>query len=180
MVRVAWVGLGGSISQVPPRRGRYDARVRSRLHLTATLFALLVVPVGALVASGLVQVRACVPAAPTLLGSHLTFLRPVAACPSGVALDDGALAVVGTVALATVLAWLTGGGVLAALGLALSRCAALVARLLDAVVPGRRAPGAGPLPSAAPSRLDVVAPTVRTPRHVILAVVGWRGPPLPA
>lgn len=159
--------------------------MRSRLHLAATLFALLVVPLGALVSSGLVQVRACVPSTWThpgsgVLGAHLTFLRPAPTCPSGLALDDGALAVVGSVGLATVAAWLAGSGVLAALGVAAARCAALVARLRDAVVPGRRVLRAEPLPVAAPVRPALPTPAVRAPRHAILAVVGWRGPPLPA
>lgn len=150
-----------------------------RLLVLASACALLV-PLWAVVAAGLLQVRACVPAVGSLTGPHLLLLRPAADCPSGVALDEhGVFAVVGAVALTTLAAHLAAIGAFAGLSAALARTAALVARLLDHVLPGRRTPGRVVAVGAlgALTRATAVLGDVR---RAATAVVGLRAPPLAA
>ncbi|PWD51892.1 hypothetical protein C8046_15825 [Serinibacter arcticus] len=132
------------------------------------------------VAAGFVQVRACVPTVGLLGDAHLLLLRPAADCPSGAALDEGGvLAVVGTVALTTLAAHLAGMGALAGLGTVVARATSLVARLLEAVLPGRRAPGhvVAVVRRAALSGATAVVGAVR---GAASSVVGLRAPPLAA
>ncbi|WP_180359778.1 hypothetical protein [Miniimonas arenae] len=150
--------------------------MRMRVTTTVALAVVLAGSLRALAASGLVELRACVPTGHAMLEAHLAFLRPVDACPTGVGLDDGAVAVVCSLALTTIVAWswgLTGAGTV---GLLARRAGALVRRVLDAVLPGRRVPRVG-----GPVR---VARSLRTPRPRVVrrtlvsgAVVAWRGPP---
>lgn len=110
---------------------------------TALVAALLTAPLWIAAVSGAVQVRACVPVGSPLLSAELLLLRPAPACPSGQSLGDGALVVVGTICLVTLLAGLASAAALAGMGSVLGRLARLVARLVDAVIPWRRAPRGG-------------------------------------
>lgn len=150
-----------------------------RLLVLASACALLV-PLWAVVAAGLVQVRACVPSFGSLTGAHLLLLRPAADCPSGVALDEhGVLAVVGAVALTTIAVNLAALGALAGLSATLARTAALVARLLDRVLPGRRTPGSVVAVGARPV-LSRATAAIGDVRRAAAAVVGLRAPPFAA
>jgi hypothetical protein len=150
-----------------------------RLLVLASACALLV-PLWAVVAAGLLQVRACVPAVGSLTGPHLLLLRPAADCPSGVALDEhGVFAVVGAVALTTLAAHLAAIGAFAGLSAALARTAALVARLLDHVLPGRRTPGRA-VAVGAGGALTRATAVLGDVSRAATAVVGLRAPPLPA
>jgi hypothetical protein len=150
-----------------------------RLLVLASACALLV-PLWAVVAAGLVQVRACVPTSGPFTGAHLLLLRPAAACPSGVALDEhGVFAVVGAVALTTLAVQLAALGAFAGLSAALARTAALVARLVDHVLPGRRTPGRV-VAVGARSVLSRATAVLGDVRRAATSVVGLRAPPLAA
>lgn len=156
---------------------------RSRRPLLLALAGLLLVPAWAVVAAGIVQVRACVPGdvvhASAVGNLHLVLLRPTAACPSGHALDQsGIAAVVGTIALTTVLAHLVGLGALAGLS-ALAWRAVRVVRGIAAARPWHRVPGAVAV------HVRGLALVVRTTVSAVVrwergGAVGLRAPPLPA
>lgn len=126
---------------------------------------------------GLIQVRAC---APSWAGPHLALMRPVASCTSGYAFDGAAVTLVGTVTLATVLAWAAGAGSMAWIGALLARCAARVAGLLRPLRTQVDTPSPVALPSRAALARPVPAREARLPRWLSVAVVGWRAPPVAA
>lgn len=152
----------------------------SRRSLVLAAATMLLIPLWGVIASGLVQVRACVPTLGLLGDAHLMFLRPAADCPSGTALDEsGLLAVVGTIALTSLAAHLAAIGALTGLGAAAARAAVVVRRLLDAVLPGRRAPRGAvvrverPVLTWATALVGMVGRSAST-------VVGLRAPPVAA
>ncbi|GMA30336.1 hypothetical protein [Litorihabitans aurantiacus] len=155
---------------------------RRALIVTATAVA-SVLPLWGLAQAGLLQVRACVTVPGmfgTAGGAHLMLLRPAPECPSGVALDEhGLLAVVGAVAVTTLLAHVAGIGVLAGVAALAVRAAGVVARLLERVLPGARRPGRAP---AVVCLRGVTLATAFPPlaRGVRTAVVALRAPPLAA
>lgn len=141
-------------------------------------------PAWVLSAFGLVQIQACAPASWTeagwLGGAHLALMRPVSFCTSGFAFETSALTLVGTVALATMLAWATGAGALAWFGALLARCARRIGALLRPLRTRIEVPALVALPTREALRRPVPAREARLPRWVRIAVVGWRAPPVAA
>lgn len=146
--------------------------------LSATFVALVGIPAWLITVSGLVQVRACQPVeAGGLFGAHVALLVPQANCsgPDGVG-----LALVGTVAIASVVAWIAGAGLLGAAWFALRRAANRLARLVRAawaaVVSVPSAVVVRHVTRLRMSRVEEKAGLFRW----VSAVVGLRAPPFAA
>lgn len=123
------------------------------------------------------EIRACAPRA-TFLEGHVALMRPDAVCDSGMAYDGGALALVGTVAFATLLAWGSGAGAFLAVGAVVARASRRIGSLLSGARPFglmRHAPVAW---ERRVRTVVTTAPAAGRPHWVSLAVVGWRGPPV--
>ena len=142
--------------------------------------ATLLIPLWAVFASGLVQVRACVPALGTLGEAHLMFLRPAVDCPSGSALDEsGVLAIVGTVTLTALAGQLAALGALTGLGAVASAAAAVVLALVGGALPALRSSRAIMVARKRASLTWATALVGMVGRRAS-SVVGLRAPPLPA
>lgn len=151
-----------------------------RSPMTAFVALIAVLATGwSVAASGVFQVRACLPEGSSWAGAHIAFLRPAADCPSGVAWDDGGVfAIVGSVALAGLLSSLLGIGLLSGAGMVLRRLTAGVVSLVGLALPGL-ALLRGVVASfvATLQRSVVVGPQVLTWKSVRHSVVGLRAPP---
>lgn len=157
-------------------RGRaYTERMIRRT--AALLAALVTVPLWVAAVTGAVEIRACVPAGSPLLRAELLLLRPAPACPTGQSLGDGALVVVGTICLVTVLAGLGSAAALAGLGSVLGRLARLAGRLVDVVTPWRRAPSGPLIPSREPAAGVSPVRTAWMLDRLVDGAVARRGPP---
>ena len=144
----------------------------------ALLAVVLIAPVWSAVLAGLVELRACLPGGSPIVTAHLVLIRPDADCPSGLALADGAFAVIGTIGLLSLLGWVFAGALLAWAGALVARGRVLVRQLLDAVVPGRRVRPVAVVPGRV--RWTAVISERFQEALALAGHVSRRGPPLPA